>query len=243
MYTNPCVVNMCPRIVAAINFPAIAALPIFEEGMGDKMSLFKVEKSSLLPETPGESPFHNLDRLHFENEIRKALPGLAYQLKTLKLDPQYKETGKNVRFNVKVYHHPEILSQILDTKPHVSLAAMLLKWWYVYPLTGSALDIWASLTDFGKESREAVRGLAKDDARLGRLLTALAKATEKDQDGNMVYCNYVNVHKPPRGHDDQKYEITFQGGAPQPPKPSPSPLQTRLRSREELRRMYGTRRR
>jgi hypothetical protein len=40
---------MCPRIVAAINYPAIDAVPIYEEGMSDKMSLFKVEK--FLPAT------------------------------------------------------------------------------------------------------------------------------------------------------------------------------------------------
>jgi hypothetical protein len=116
LYGSPCVVDMCPRISCSINWASVEALPIFEEGMSDKMSLFKVEKSSQLP--TAEMP-----RLEFEAEIGKALPGLAYYLKhELVIDDATKETEANVRFGVKTYHHPAILEKLVDVKRHVSLA-------------------------------------------------------------------------------------------------------------------------
>ena len=74
LYNNPCVVDMVPRISCAINWSSLEALPLFEEGMSDKMILFKVEKSSRLP--TAEEP-----REEFGAKIDDALPGFAYFLK------------------------------------------------------------------------------------------------------------------------------------------------------------------
>jgi hypothetical protein len=71
MYNNPCTVYMVPRISASINASAIEALPIFEEGMQDKMMLFMVQKSSRLPDD-------KTSRAEFEAQIKRELPGFAY---------------------------------------------------------------------------------------------------------------------------------------------------------------------
>jgi hypothetical protein len=96
MYSNPCTVFMCPRISCSINWPSVESLPIYEEGMADKMMLLKVEKSSVLPDitTP---------RLAFEAQLRKELPAFAYYLKhEFLLDEKFREAG-NIRFGVS---HP-----------------------------------------------------------------------------------------------------------------------------------------
>jgi hypothetical protein len=124
MYANPCTVDMCPRISVSINPPSIEALPIFEEGMSDKMMLFKVAKSSKLPDDW-------MPRNKFEAQIRKELPAFAHFLRyEFQLPEEIKESRvtKNIRFNVNTYHHPEILEKIGDVKRHVHLAEMLFKW-------------------------------------------------------------------------------------------------------------------
>jgi hypothetical protein len=174
MYDNPCVVDMCPRISCSINWPSVESLPIFEEGMSDKMSLFKVEKSSRLPTA-------EIPRPKFEAEIAKALSGLAYYLRhEYIIDDSIKETGTNIRFNVKTYHHPEILEKLVDVKRHVSLAEILFKWHNLYEPVGSPLDIWSALTQYDAESSPSVKALAPSVKVFGSIITELAGATKNE---------------------------------------------------------------
>ena len=100
LYASPCTVDMCPRNSCSINWETVEALPLFEEGMSDKMLLFKVEKSSRLP-TAAEP------RLDFEAAIEKALPGFAYYLdQEHKIADAIRETDANVRFGVQTLPPP-----------------------------------------------------------------------------------------------------------------------------------------
>lgn len=203
LYNNPCVVDMCPRISCSINWTTVEALPLFEEGMSDKMLLFKVEKSSRLP-TPQEP------REEFEEKIAKALPAFAYFLKNeFTVDDTIKETEANVRFNVQTYHHPDILEKITDVKRHVSLAEMLLKWRRLYEPISSPLDMWSALTKYDTESAFSVRALAPSDRVFGRIMTELLEAT-KDS-----FCHGVKVTKPPRGHSGRRYRVEFEPEGPE----------------------------
>jgi len=203
LYDSPCVVDMCPRISCSINWASVEALPIFEEGMSDKMSLFKVEKSSRLP--TAEMP-----RPEFEAEIAKALPGLAYHLKhEFVMDDATKETEGNVRFGVKTYHHPAILEKLVDVKRHVSLAEMLFKWQNLYEPVGSPLDIWSSLTQHDAESAQSVKALAPSVRVFGSIMTELVGATKTG------FCHGLQVAKH-RGHSGRCYKIEFDPSLPKP---------------------------
>ena len=58
-----------------------------------------------------------MDRPTFEADIAKALPGFAYYLKhDFILGDDFKEVGKNIRFNVKVYHHPPGRSSVTQRR-------------------------------------------------------------------------------------------------------------------------------
>jgi hypothetical protein len=132
MYSNPCTVYMVPRISASINTNAIEALPIFEEGMQDKMMLFMVKKSSRLPDD-------RTSRKEFEAQIKRELPAFAYFLRyEFQMPEEIKEKG-NVRFSVEAYHHPDILAKIADVKRHVHLAEMLFRWRDLYDHRDSPL--------------------------------------------------------------------------------------------------------
>jgi hypothetical protein len=204
MHMSPVTVNMCPRISASINWTSVDALPIFEDGMSDKMMLLKVAKSSRLPD---EKTSH----LEFVAQLDKALPAFAHFLKyEFVLPEECKEINdpnnvtRNIRFNVAAYHHPEILEKILDVKRHVTLAEILQKW-RVYPTKGSSLDIYTPLTELKAPSKEAVKDIARSNRIFGRVLSELAKATE----GKDEYCHGIKVIKPPRG-DSQEYEIIYE---------------------------------
>jgi hypothetical protein len=200
MYTNALTVDMCPRISCSINFNSIGALPIFEEGMSDKMMLIKASKSSILPDD-------KLPRPAFEARIRDALPGYAYYLKhEYQLPDEIKETG-NTRFGLRTYHHPDILEMITDVKRHVHLAEILFKWRGQYPAIGSALDVWSALTIFDAESKNAVLGLAKSNQVMGSILMELAEATKTG-----TYIRGVRVVSLPRSNT-RRYEILYEGSA------------------------------
>jgi hypothetical protein len=211
LYSNPCIVDMCPRIVVAINHPAIGALPIYEEGMSDKMSLFKIAKSKRLPDD-------KCPRNEFEALIAAALPGLANHLTNeLVVKDEYKEVGKNVRFNTKTYQHKELLEKILDVKRHVSLAEMIFKWWYIYEPTGSPLDIWSRLTIYDTESTKAIMALAKSKEKFGTIMTELAQATANH---DHHFIEGVHVEKLLRGHSGNRYKITYDPDLDRPQKPN-----------------------
>jgi hypothetical protein len=76
---------------------------------------------------------------------------------------------------------------------------MLAKWsWTQKNVT--ALDLWARLSKFGSESREAFVRLAAGEDTLGRILGELAKATIEGPIAG------VTVVKPPRSHS-RKWEV------------------------------------
>jgi hypothetical protein len=201
MYSNPCTVYMVPRISASINTNAIEALPIFEEGMQDKMMLFMVKKSSRLPD-------YKTSRKEFEAQIKRELPAFAYFLRyESQMPEEIKEKG-NVRFSVEAYHHPEILAKIGDVKRHVHLAEMLFKWRDLYNPRDSPLGMWAALTKFDAESKNAVLSLASTVMIFGHVMTELAEATEQS------FCGGVKVKKPRRGHGSGRaYEVSFDPDA------------------------------
>jgi hypothetical protein len=202
MHANPCTVDMCPRISVSINPPAIEALPIFEEGMSDKMMLFKVAKSSKLPD-------ESMSRIDFEAQLRREMPAFAYFLRNeFQVPEEIKESNltKNVRFNVLTYHHPDVLEKIGDVKRHVHLAEMLFKWQGLYDHRGSPLDMWSTLTKFDAESQKSILTIAPSAKIFGRIMTELAEAT------NDCFCNGVKVVKLPRGHNGRGYLVTFDPG-------------------------------
>jgi hypothetical protein len=196
LYANALTVDMCPRISCSINPNSIAALPIFEEGMSDKMILIKANKSSILPDD-------KLPRLEFEARIKEALPGYAYYLRNeYEVPDDIKEAG-NTRFGIRTYHHAEILEMISDVKRHVYLAEILFKWRGKYSAIGSALDIWSALTTFDAESKNAVLGMAKSSDRFGGIMTELVEATKSG-----TYIRGVRVLKLPRSNT-RRYEILY----------------------------------
>ena len=121
----------------------------------------------------------------------------------------WRTTEANVRFNVKTYHHPEILEKLVDVKRHVSLAEMLFKWQRLYEPIGSPLDIWSSLTQHDAESAQSVKALAPSVRVFGIIMTELVGATKTD------FCHGVKVAKH-RGHSGRCYKIEFDASLPAP---------------------------
>jgi hypothetical protein len=197
LYSNPLTVDMVPRITCTINPLNIGTLPLFEDGMSDKMMLLKSQKSSRLPTS--KEP-----RDVFEAKLADALPGFAYFLFSEFLMPEeLKETEGNVRFYVQTYHHPEIREAIEDVKRHVRLAEMLVKWRGIYPAEGSSLDIWVALTKHNADSASSIKALAGSERPLGNILKELVKATKND------FCHGIKVTYN-RGHDGRRYSFKFE---------------------------------
>jgi hypothetical protein len=202
LYSNPCTVYMVPRISASINTNAIDALPIFEEGMKDKMMLFMVKKSSRLPDD-------KTSRKEFEAQIKRELPAYAYFLKHEFQIPKEIKEKQNIRFSVETYHHPEILDRIADVKRHVHLAEMLFKWQNLFQHSDSPLGMWAALTKFDAESKNAVLSIATIEKMFGYIMTELVEATKEG------YCCGVKVKKPRRGHGSGRiYQVSFDPNSP-----------------------------
>ena len=195
MYANPCVVPMCPRIICDINFPSVGALPLYEEGMIDKMHLFKVEKSSLLPtaEMPEEI---------FIQKVESALPAFAYFLKhEYFVSDDLKEDG-NVRFGHKTYQHPEIVEMLRDVKRHVLLAEVLFGWKTLYTNETAPSKIWNILST-NLSTAKIFNSLCPTLNVFGIIMHELAEATKDD------YCNGVKVAIKRSHKDGRRYFITF----------------------------------
>ena len=116
-YQNAINVKFCCRLSNSLNLSAIESLPLLEEGMVDKLLLFKAKKHRHLPNK-------NFKREAYEAQIREELPGYANFLFNWKI-PKEIEEETSERLGFKAYHNPEIMDEVSESSPEIKLAEML----------------------------------------------------------------------------------------------------------------------
>ena len=171
-YQNAMNVKFCCRLSNSLNLSAIESLPLLEEGMVDKMLLFKARKHRHLPNK-------NFKRETYEAQIREELPGYVDFLFNWKIPAELEEETSE-RLGFKAYLNPEVLDDIADSSREVKLAEILIR--FVGPTksrTGITVgNLYEEMVKNDSLVCKRTQALCRNEQSMGHLLTDLEKATK-----------------------------------------------------------------
>jgi hypothetical protein len=170
-YQNAINVKFCCRLSNSLNLSAIESLPLLEEGMNDKLLLFKAKKHRHLPNK-------NFKREAYEAQIREELPGYVNFLFNWKIPAELEEETSE-RLGFKAYLNPQILDDIADSSREVKLAEILIR--FVGPTksrTGITVgNLYEEMVSKDSNVCNRLRDLCRNERSLGHLLGDLERAT------------------------------------------------------------------
>jgi hypothetical protein len=178
-YQNAMNVKFNCRLSNTLNLSAIESLPVLEEGMTDKLLLFRAERHEYLPNK-------NFKRQAYESQLADELPGYVYWLlNTFSIPSEIEEDGPE-RLGFKAYQNPVILEAIREDSREIQLAEILRKH---YPLGVPHEDTngnhYQAMSAFDCSVSKRLTNLCRNESSFTHLLSKLVDATTA---GESILC-------------------------------------------------------